>query len=81
MKPAAYATYFDIWAGPVEAALIPFKAKRKGETVTRYRWQRANGQSVGGFASPFVTVDGALAAIKRHACFANGVKAEGCPDA
>jgi hypothetical protein len=76
MQPAAYATFTDIWAGPIAAQLVPFRTKRRGETVTRYRWQSANGQSVGGFASPFVSVDGALRAIARHACFAGGVKAE-----
>jgi hypothetical protein len=76
MQPAAFATYFDTWAGPITAALVPFRTKRKGVTVTRYRWQAANGQAVGGFASPFMTVEGALRAIERHACFAGGVKAE-----
>lgn len=75
MQPAAYATYFDTWAGPITAALVPFRTKRNGETVTRYRWQAANGHSVGGFRSPFQTVDGALRAIGRHACFANGKRA------
>ena len=77
MQHAATATYLDIWAGPIPALLVPFRTKRRGVTVTRYRWQGEKGQAVGGFASPFVSVDGALRAIARHACFAGGAKVEG----
>lgn len=63
---AAFATYRDIWAGEIEAALVPFKTKRKGVTVTRFRWVDERGMSAGGFGSPFQTVEGALRAVQRH---------------
>lgn len=39
----ATALYLDPWSGPVLAFVAPFKTKRNGERVTRYRWQRADG--------------------------------------
>ena len=71
-NPAAYATFLDPWAGAVTVALVPFRTKRNGQTVTRYRWQTASGKSVGGYRAPFVTVEYALRAIQHHACFSNG---------
>jgi hypothetical protein len=71
-KPPATATYRDCYAGPVAASLVPFRTKRRGETVTRFRWLQANGQGAGGFVSGgFATVAGAVAAAQRHAEFSN----------
>ena len=75
--PAATATYRDTWAGEVAAVLLPFKTKRKGVSVIRYRWHElVRGFECGGWASPFVTVDQAVACAKRHALFSNVQAAE-----
>ncbi|MDO6963995.1 hypothetical protein [Rhizobium alvei] len=69
---AATATFRDTYAGVVAAILVPFKTKRKGQTVTRYRWQEeVRGFAAGGWASPFVSTDQAIACAKRHALFSN----------
>ncbi|HTM78665.1 MAG TPA: hypothetical protein VL133_13675 [Devosia sp.] len=71
-KPFATATYHDTWAGNVTADLVGFKTKRRGESVTRFRWVQANGQGAGGFvAGGFSTVSAALRAATRHANFSN----------
>lgn len=71
-KPFATATYHDTWAGNVTAALVGFKTKRRGETVTRFRWVQPNGQNAGGFAcGGFSSVAAALRAADRHANFSN----------
>lgn len=68
----ATATYRDTWAGEVAAVLVPFKTKRRGETVTRYRWQEQDRSfSCGGWATPFVSVEQAIACAKRHHLFSN----------
>lgn len=74
MKPfvAAAACYHDTWVGDVAAVLVPFKTKRNGQTVTRYRWQEeVRGFAAGGWASPFVSVEQAVACAKRHALFSH----------
>ena len=66
----ATAIYNDTWAGEVAAVLLPFKTKRKGVSVIRYRWHElVRGFECGGWASPFVTVDQAVANAKRHRMF------------
>lgn len=68
----ATATYNDIWAGEVAAVLLPFKTKRNGQTVIRYRWQeQVRGFAAGGWASPFMSVEQAVACAKRHHMFSN----------
>lgn len=67
----ATATYADVWAGNVPCFLTSFKTKRRGETVTRYRWQREDGLQAHHWVAPFQTVDGAIAAAQRHACFSS----------
>lgn len=66
---AAFAIHNDTWAGERTVALLPFRTKRRGETVTRFRWVDDRGQSAGGFAAPFVSPERAVAAVARHACF------------
>jgi hypothetical protein len=68
---AAFATYRDIWAGAVPAALVPFRTKRNGGAVVRYRWKSANGCAVGGFRGAFVSAAQGVKAAERHAEFSN----------
>ena len=71
-KPVfASATFRDTWSGDVAAHLVPFRTKRNGETVTRFRWRAENGEIVGGFRSPFASVDRAIRAVARHHAFSN----------
>jgi hypothetical protein len=70
-KIAATASYRDTYAGVVGARLIAFKTKRRGETVTRFRWEQDNGQGCGYVAGGFVTVDGACVAAQRNQLFSN----------
>jgi hypothetical protein len=70
--PAATATYNDIWAGAVEAILLPFKTKRNGQTVVRYRWEeKVRGFEAGGWRSGFVSIDQAISNARRHRAFSN----------
>lgn len=69
-KPLATATYSDTWAGNVAAHVEGFKTKRKGETVMRYRWTRANA-SIGIWSAPFTSIANAMAAAQRHPAFSN----------
>ncbi|MBX9457106.1 MAG: hypothetical protein KL863_14365 [Rhizobium sp.] len=69
---AATAIFQDTWAGEVAAVLLPFKTKRNGQTVTRYRWQEEiRGFAAGGWVSPFVSVEQAVACARRHHLFSN----------
>lgn len=68
---AATATFNDIWAGDLSAALVPFKTKRKGATVVRFRWMTERGGSVGIWANPFSSPSAGVAAAKRHPSFAD----------
>ena len=66
----ATATYKDIWAGDIEVQVQAFKTKRRGVSVTRYRW------SVSGvWASPLVSVEQAVRHAKAHRSFSNIVTA------
>lgn len=56
----------DIWAGLQPVTLVSFKTMRKGQRVTRYRWRREDGNSVGIWAAPFVNEAQAYAAADRH---------------
>jgi hypothetical protein len=61
------AFFNDVWSGPVEAFVAPFRTKRKGATVTRYRWQRQDGQHC--CSSVFTSLEQAVAAKRRDARF------------
>lgn len=75
-SPLATAIYNDIWSGQVVATVVAFRTKRRGETVSRYRWLQSNGMAAGGFvAGGFSTVAGAVAAAQRHACFSDVIAA------
>lgn len=65
----ATALFNDVWAGKVLAVVKPFRTKRNGQTVTRYRWQRADGQHCCG--GVFTSVEFAVAAKRRDARFSN----------
>ncbi len=66
MKTAvAFSTFKDTFAGVVTAYLIPFKTKRRGERVTRYRWTTEAGGC--GFApGGFPSMERAIEAVQRH---------------
>lgn len=61
------AFFNDIWAGPVEAFVAPFRTKRRGETVTRYRWERRDRQHCS--STVFTSPEQAVAAAQRDARF------------
>jgi hypothetical protein len=59
------AIYKDIWAGDLAISMQPFKTKRKGISITLYRWVSDQGISVlGGVAG---TQDRMIALARRHA--------------
>ncbi|MER9768916.1 hypothetical protein NKJ09_22960 [Mesorhizobium sp. M0189] len=69
-KPLATALFNDVWAGLVPAAVIPFRTKRNGQAVTRYRWQREDGQACGGH-TPAVSVEVAMRGVTWDQRFSN----------
>lgn len=69
----ATATFKDIWAGNVAAELREFKTTRRGQRVTRFRWQRVDGMHCDSRA--FQTISGAIAALARDARFCDVVAA------
>ena len=71
MTQLAHATYRDAWAGPVAVALVAFRTKRRGQPVTRYRWIRRDGQSLGIWRSPFATIRRGVTAARDHALFSD----------
>lgn len=68
-EPLASGLYLDIWSGPVLAVVKPFRTKRNGQTVTRYRWTRADGMHCCG--AIYMTPEQAVAAKRRDARFAD----------
>lgn len=68
MKNAvASSTFNDIWAGETPVWLVPFKTKRGGQTVTRYRWESGKAVHCGFASSGFATPEQGMAAANRHA--------------
>lgn len=65
----ATALFYDIWAGNVPALVVPFKTTRKGQRVTRYRWQRVDGLHCD--SRTFITIQGAVSALARDRRFSN----------
>jgi hypothetical protein len=68
-RPLATAMFLDIWAGAVPAVVLPFKTKRLGQTVTRYRWQRQDGMHCCG--AVYTSPEAAVAAKSRDARFSD----------
>lgn len=64
---SATAMFNDIWAGLVPAVVKPFRTKRNGQTVVRYRWARVDGMHCCG--GVFTSVEAAVAAKRRDARF------------
>lgn len=69
----ATALFHDIWAGHVPAVVKPFKTKRNGVAVIRYRWEREDGLHC--CSAVFQSVAGAVAAKRRDQRFSNIVEA------
>ena len=75
MKTLATAMYNDIWAGNVPAHVVAFTTTRKGQRVTRYRWQRVDGQSCGGH-TPAISGDVAVRGVSWDKRFSDVRKIE-----
>ncbi|TIR24015.1 MAG: hypothetical protein E5X34_13245 [Mesorhizobium sp.] len=71
----ATAMFSDPWAGLVPAHVVAFTTTRKGRRVTRYRWQRVDGQSCGGH-TPAVSVDVAVRGVSWDRRFSDVRKVE-----
>ena len=68
MKNAvASSTFTDIYCGETAVFLVPFKTKRMGQTVTRYRWESGKAVHCGFASSGFSTPEAGMAAANRHA--------------
>jgi hypothetical protein len=69
MATAATATFKDTYAGNVDAQLVSFRTKVRGQSETRFRWEQTNGQGCGFVPGGFATVARAVAAARGSAKF------------
>jgi hypothetical protein len=69
-KAIATATYRDVWAGDLQAYLLPQKTTRGGTRVTVYRWFGENGSVVDGCRCG-LSAARMLSHAQHHALFAN----------